>query len=158
MKSKIVFEDEELIVIGKPAGIAVQSASVMQTDVVSELKNYLGTEDIGLVHRLDQPVEGLIVVGKNKKATAKLSAGLSDGSIKKSYKALAFDESGLRGAGEKFTLEDMMLKDPKTKRAVILKDIDSKKVAAGNRKGGRDRKKAPASSSVLCGRWWRSAC
>lgn len=77
MKTKIIFEDKDLLVIQKPAGLATQTARVDQPDVVSELKNYLGgSAYLGIVHRLDQPVEGLLVFGKNKSATASLTAQL----------------------------------------------------------------------------------
>ena len=66
MQTKILYEDKDLFVIHKPAGIAVQSARVGQMDVENELKNYLARKGeepfIGLVHRLDQPVEGVLVV------------------------------------------------------------------------------------------------
>ena len=90
MKTKIIFEDKHVLVIQKPAGLATQTARVDQQDVVSELKNHLaGAPYLGIVHRLDQPVEGLIVFGKNKSATASLSAQLGhqdkDGTLNKRY-------------------------------------------------------------------------
>lgn len=85
MKTQVIYEDEDILVVHKPAGIATQTAHVGQQDVVSELKNYLakskGTQPyLGIVHRLDQPVEGLLVFAKNKQAAAALSAQLSGGS------------------------------------------------------------------------------
>ena len=73
-----------MLVIRKPAGLAVQSAGIGQADVVSELKSHLaklpdagrpgkGEPYLGIVHRLDQPVEGLLVFAKDKKAAAALS-------------------------------------------------------------------------------------
>lgn len=63
MDKMIVYEDKALLVVHKPAGIATETARVGQADLVSELKNYRqrkGEEPyIGVVHRLDQPVEGL---------------------------------------------------------------------------------------------------
>ena len=73
MKTEMIYEDKDLLVIRKPAGLATQSAGVGQADVVSELKNYLartsgskGQPYLGIIHRLDQPVEGLLVFAKNK--------------------------------------------------------------------------------------------
>lgn len=43
MKTRILYEDKDLLVIQKPAGLATQTARVEQPDVVSELKNYLGS-------------------------------------------------------------------------------------------------------------------
>ena len=98
MRCRILFEDEHLLVVYKPAGMPTQSASVMQTDAVSELKTYLKKTYIGLVHRLDQPVEGLFVVGKTQLATDVLTRQLHDGRLKKSYFALAADERGGKAA------------------------------------------------------------
>jgi 23S rRNA pseudouridine1911/1915/1917 synthase len=90
-------------------------------DVVSELKNELKTTYIGLVHRLDQPVEGLFVVGKTKDATAKLTKQLQEGGLSKSYLALACPKEGM-AVEDSFTLKDYLYRDPKTKRAVITED------------------------------------
>ena len=68
MRCEIIYEDKEVLVIYKPAGLATQTARVGQPDAVSELKNYLakgGTAPyLGIIHRLDQPVEGLLVFAK----------------------------------------------------------------------------------------------
>lgn len=85
MKTRIIYEDREVLVVQKPAGLATQTARVDRQDVVSELKSYLaaqagrpsGAPYLGIVHRLDQPVEGLLVLAKNKKAAAALTAQLS---------------------------------------------------------------------------------
>lgn len=100
MQTKILYEDNDLFVIHKPAGIAVQSARVGQMDLESELKNYLAKKRqppfIGLVHRLDQPVEGLLVVAKNKKAAAELNKQLTENALNKTYLAVVH----LKGANE----------------------------------------------------------
>lgn len=79
MKTEIIFEDNDIIVIYKPPGFATQTAKVGQADVVSELRNYFRIPNpyVGVVHRLDQPVEGLLVFGKNKKAAGILTAELA---------------------------------------------------------------------------------
>ena len=75
MQTKILYEDNYIMVVHKPAGIAVQAGRVGQADVESELKNYLAVKGggqavsgkgpyLGIVHRLDQPVEGLLVFAK----------------------------------------------------------------------------------------------
>ncbi|MDE6530819.1 MAG: RNA pseudouridine synthase [Lachnospiraceae bacterium] len=77
MKTKILYEDRDIIVCHKPAGIAVQSAGIGSMDMVSELKRYMkqSVNDpyLGIIHRLDQPVEGVIVFAKTRKAAAELS-------------------------------------------------------------------------------------
>ena len=105
MQTKIIYEDSQILVAHKPAGLATQSAKVGQPDMVSELKNYLagqqsapenrknnkeknGAPYLGIIHRLDQPVEGLLVFAKTKEAAGKLTAQLAGGTLNKQYYAL----------------------------------------------------------------------
>ncbi len=88
MRISIQYEDKDIVVVYTPAGLATQTAKVGQPDVVSELKNYLKGGYVGVVHRLDQPVEGLLVFGKTKEATAALAAQLSKGVLNKHYYAV----------------------------------------------------------------------
>lgn len=100
MQTKVIYEDNHIIVIHKPAGLATQTAHIGQQDVVSELKNYLAgregrgsvssgkTSYLGVIHRLDQPVEGLLVFAKSKEAAAKLTKQVSTGTLNKQYYAV----------------------------------------------------------------------
>ena len=94
MQKQIVYEDEAVLVIRKPAGLATESAGIGQKDVVSELKNYVAKKNpgkkpyLGIVHRLDQPVEGLLVFAKTKKAAEDLTTQLGKGTLKKEYLAV----------------------------------------------------------------------
>lgn len=131
MKTQILYEDQDIIVCHKPAGIAVQTAGVSQQDMVSELKNYLAAQGqknpyIGVVHRLDQPVSGVLVFAKNQAAAASLSAQVQDNRMKKIYRAYVygtFEESA-----KEAVLENVLLKDAKTNmsRVVNAKDTDAK--------------------------------
>lgn len=95
MNLKIVFEDAHLLVCYKPAGVPVQSARMGVKDCESILKNYLyeknpekGAPYLGLIHRLDQPVEGLLVFAKSAEAAAVLNRDLQEGRMKKYYLAV----------------------------------------------------------------------
>lgn len=94
MQTQIVYEDEAVLVIRKPAGLATESAGIGRKDVVSELKNYVAKKNpgkmpyLGIVHRLDQPVEGLLVFAKTKKAAEILTVQLGKGMLKKEYLAV----------------------------------------------------------------------
>lgn len=94
MQTQIVYEDEAVLVIRKLAGLATESAGIGQKDVVSELKNYVAKKNpgkmpyLGIVHRLDQPVEGLLVFAKTKKVAENLTAQLGKGMLKKEYLAV----------------------------------------------------------------------
>lgn len=93
MQTKILHEDNDIIVVHKPAGLAVQSARIGQADVVSELKNHLAKSVgrnpyLGIVHRLDQPVEGVLVFAKSQGAAAELSRQLQSEDFCKEYLAV----------------------------------------------------------------------
>lgn len=92
MRTKIVYEDKDLLIVHKPAGLATQSGQIGRMDVVSELKNYLAAKKegsyLGVIHRLDQPVEGLLVFAKNKQAAAHLTNQLAKDSLNKEYYAV----------------------------------------------------------------------
>ncbi len=95
MNLNILFEDAHLLVLYKPAGVPVQSARVGVKDCESMLKNYLyakapdkGEPYLGLIHRLDQPVEGLLVFARTPAAAAELSKQANDGRMKKWYLAV----------------------------------------------------------------------
>lgn len=90
MRTRIVYEDRDILICHKPAGLATQSASVSQPDVVSELKSHLAGGYVGILHRLDQPVEGLLAFAKNPKAAAALSRQLSENILQKDYCALVW--------------------------------------------------------------------
>lgn len=115
---RILFEDQDIIVCHKPAGIATQTARVGQADMVSELANYLKAACpnckkplyVGVIYRLDQPVEGILVFAKNREAAANLSRQAAGDSMTKEYLAAVYKESVPR-AGE---LTDYLLKDGRT--------------------------------------------
>lgn len=88
MKTEIIYEDKELLVVHKPVGLATQTARVAQPDVVSELKNHFHSPYLGIIHRLDQPVEGLLVFARTRGAAAALSEQLSKGTLNKQYYAV----------------------------------------------------------------------
>ena len=75
-KVKVIYEDQEILVCFKEVGIPTQTATLATQDMVSLVKAYLVAQKaernpyLGLVHRLDQPVSGLLVFAKNKKAAS----------------------------------------------------------------------------------------
>ncbi len=129
MKTQILYEDNDIIVCYKPAGIAVQTAGIAQQDMVSELKNYLagggahnrpagGKESyVAVVHRLDQPVSGVLVFAKNKTAAASLSAQVQDGRAEKIYRALVY---GTFEDAKEGVLEDILYKDAKSNTSRVV--------------------------------------
>lgn len=120
MDAFIVYEDKEIIVCRKKAGIPVQSARIGQKDMVSILSNYLAMErgiegamELHVVHRLDQPVEGLIVFAKTRRAASELGRQAADGRMKKVYRAVCCvrDVDKLKNCGKTVRLTDYLWKD-----------------------------------------------
>lgn len=132
MRCEIIYEDGEILVVNKPAGLATQSASVGQADVVSELKGYLAAKEergaqrgngpyLGILHRLDQPVEGLLAFAKTPRAAADLTKQLGEGGFNKEYYAVA---CGKLPASEG-ELVDYLLKEGGVARVVTGQEKDS---------------------------------
>lgn len=102
IESAVRFEDDEVIVVHKPPFLAVETKNPRQQDLVSLLKNRRVTRGeaayIGLVHRLDQPVEGLLVLAKTQRAARALGASLAAGDFTKEYLALVCGVTPERGS------------------------------------------------------------
>ena len=120
MEIDILYEDGQLLVCRKPAGVPVQSGKVGQKDMVSILRNYRNGKEgdtyIGLVHRLDPPVQGVMVVAKTKMAAAELSRQITDGRMKKQYLAVTCGKP-MKKQG---ALVDYLLKDGRTNTSSIV--------------------------------------
>ena len=144
-RERILYEDNDIIVCHKAAGIATQTARVGQADMVSEVINDLtrvaqgGKEPrneyrmpggngqprsrnsqcipyVGIIHRLDQPVEGILIFAKNKQAAAELGRQITENRMEKYYCAVVcgheFERSG--------ELTDYLLKDGRTNTSRIV--------------------------------------
>ncbi len=95
MRTEILYEDNSILVMqtGRTGGTVRR---IGQADVVSELKSYLvkqagagqGEPYLAVIHRLDQPVEGVLVFAKEKKSAAVLTKQLSAGTLNKQYYAV----------------------------------------------------------------------
>ncbi len=121
MKEYIVYEDKDILVCHKPAGLAVQTGKLGQKDLVSEIKNYLGSPYLGLIHRLDQPVEGLLVFAKTPFAAKELSRQVAEHILNKKYVAVVCGKGFL----EETTLENYLVKDNKTNMSKVAKTTAS---------------------------------
>ncbi len=112
---EIIHEDEHILVCHKYPGIAVESASLSQKDMMGELRRYLKGSELYMIHRLDQPVEGLVVFAKDKAAAGFLSKAVSGGGMNKIYLAEVYGHV-LKDRGR---LTDHMKKDGSSNRSVI---------------------------------------
>lgn len=94
IEENILYEDKEILVCRKTAGMPVQAAKIGTMDMESALKNYLAQKTpgkipyLGVVHRLDQPVEGILVFAKTSEAAGNLSKQMMAGGAGKYYLAV----------------------------------------------------------------------
>lgn len=92
---KVIYEDRDILAAEKPVGMESQSSRGFGADMVSEIKKHIhreihngGEPYVGVIHRLDKPVSGVMVYAKNKKAAAALSKQVQDGTMQKEYRAV----------------------------------------------------------------------
>jgi len=119
----VLYEDNHILVVEKPANLPVQADSSGDMDLLNILKDYIGNKYqkpgnvyMGLVHRLDRPVGGVMVFARTSKAASRLSQAFATHEQDRHYWAV------LQGnmAGER-TLEDMLLKDGATGMVRVVK-------------------------------------
>lgn len=118
---KIIYEDNHLLVVLKPINIPVQEDDSKDLDMLTYLKKYLkekynkpGNVYLGLVHRLDRPVSGIMVFAKTSKAASRLSEQIRNHTFKKEYMAVLCGKTP-----KKDILVDKLLKNPKTNTTVV---------------------------------------
>lgn len=135
-----LYEDDELLVIKKDAGTPVQAGKMRIMDLEGIIKRELymrnpkgGEPYLGIVHRLDQPVEGVMVFAKNQKAAAALSKQVTDGTMKKHYLALVCGKPSEKEG----TLVDYIQKDGRSNTSKVVP------------KGTKDAKRSELNYKVL---------
>jgi len=117
---EILYEDDAIIVCVKEAGVATQTKQIGQRDMESMLKTYRMQKGepayIGIVHRLDQPVSGIMVFAKTKEAAADLSRQVATKAADKFYYAVT---DGVPDK-EKGSLVDYLIRDGKTNTSKVV--------------------------------------
>ena len=110
---KVLFEDNHIIVANKPAGVLSQSDGSSAPDMLTILKAYIkeeyskpGEVYLGLVHRLDRPVSGVMVFARTSKAASRLSEQIRMRKVEKIYRCVV--KGILEGEGR---LENFISKD-----------------------------------------------
>ena len=132
-KLKVIFEDNHIIVVEKTPNIPSQADKTEDIDMLSIVKQYIkekyrksGNVYLGLVHRLDRPVGGVMVFAKTSKAASRLSNQVREKIFKKKYIAV------VDGKFEKNNgiLEDYLYKDERNNFSkVVKKDKKNAKIA-----------------------------
>lgn len=95
-KLKVIYEDNHIIVVEKPVNIPSQGDKTGDIDMLTIIKQYIkekynkpGNVYLGLIHRLDRPVGGVMVFAKTSKAAARLSEEVREKIFQKTYLVIA---------------------------------------------------------------------
>ncbi|WP_228254947.1 RluA family pseudouridine synthase [Aquirhabdus parva] len=88
LRERILYEDEGLIVLNKPAGLAVHGGSGVDFGVIEAIRQTLGKPYLELVHRLDRETSGLLMIAKKRSTLKVLQDYLREGKIRKTYLAI----------------------------------------------------------------------
>lgn len=86
----IIFEDDNIIVLNKPSGIAVHGGSGQSYGVIEALRQATNKEYLELIHRIDKETSGILLIAKKRSALKKIQAFFREKTIKKQYQALVF--------------------------------------------------------------------
>ena len=124
-KLNVIYEDNHIIVVEKPVNIPSQGDKTGDVDMLTIIKEYLkekynkpGNVYLGLIHRLDRPVGGVMVFAKTSKAAARLSEQVRDKVFKKKYLVIAngkFDK-------ETGVLSDYLLKNERKNMSRVVSE------------------------------------
>ncbi len=130
MKIKVLYEDNHLIGVFKPAGVLVQPDISKKACLMDEVKKYLknkynkkGNVFLGLLHRIDQPVSGVVLFAKTSKGASRLSEQFRNNEIEKIYKAMVIGKVEKKEG----VLIDYIIKDEEKKKAIISDKKKGKK-------------------------------
>jgi 23S rRNA pseudouridine955/2504/2580 synthase len=89
----VLFEDEDLLIVDKPSGVAVHGGSGISSGVIEQLRIARpGLRFLELVHRLDRDTSGVLILAKKRTALTGLHAQLREGTVRKHYLALVLGE------------------------------------------------------------------
>lgn len=120
---EILFEDNHIIVVSKPQGVASQPDETGDKDMLTQVKEYIkekynkpGEAFVGLVHRLDRPTGGAMVFAKTSKAASRLSEQMRNGEFDKTYMAVVCGKP----RENKGKIVSWLKKDEKTNTAQIV--------------------------------------
>lgn len=124
MELNILYEDNHIIVVEKPANIPSQEDKTGDLDMLTIIKKYLkekynkpGNVYLGLVHRLDRPTGGIMVFAKTSKAASRLSEQIRNKQFQKKYLAIVDGKM----ESKKGHFEDYLYKEEKTNTSRIAK-------------------------------------
>ena len=119
-RPNILFEDEHIIVLHKPSGIATQTMRVSELDLYNQVRNYLKGGYVAIINRLDQPVEGIVLMAKDQRTASLLSKQLTGDIMEKRYRASVYLSDDKKSITDTFVrLTDYLIQDKKTNTSRI---------------------------------------
>ena len=114
MDVQVPWSDQDVIVALKPAGVPAQPDKTGDLDLLTALQRQFDDPNIGIVHRLDRPVSGVMLFGRNAMAVSALNAQFREQRISKVYWAIVHGEfTGIR------TFKNTLVHDAKARKARI---------------------------------------
>ena len=146
---KVLLDDSDIIVLDKPVGLATANSPRSETSLYVELVSRFGTGCfVGVVSRLDKPVSGVVVFGKNKSAAASLAEQFRHRTVKKEYVAI-IEKRFPSALGKWVTWRDRIHWDDASRRAVIEVARGQNSTQAGSQKAGTISGSAETSARVI---------
>ena len=132
LASRILYEDNHLLVVNKKTGEIVQGDKTSDEPLTETYKAFIAQRDakpgqvfMGLPHRLDRPVSGIVVLAKTSKALERLNAMFRDSDVRKIYWALVCREP----QPAEGRLEDMMWRNEKQNKSYVCRPGSARKDA-----------------------------
>ena len=132
IKLNIVYEDEDILIVNKPAGMVVHPGvgnhkytlvNALIYKYKKKLSNINGSTRPGIVHRIDKETSGLLVIAKNNKTHSNLGEQFSDHTIKRTYQALSWGVlRPLKGR-----IETLIGRSRKNRQLMSVTEISGKK-------------------------------
>lgn len=120
MNFRIEYEDNHLIIVNKRAGLLTQGDQTQDITLLDEVKQYIKTKYnkpgavyLGLIHRLDRPTSGLVVLAKTSKALTRMNKVFQDREVNKSYLAVVENPPKQQQA----VLEHYLVRNPKQNKS-----------------------------------------
>ena len=87
-RESVIYEDDSLIVLNKPAGVAVHGGSNLVHGLIDAMRRVRGSHSIDLIHRLDRDTSGCLLMSKSREALLRFSSAFREGTILKRYLAI----------------------------------------------------------------------
>lgn len=119
---QVLYEDNHIIIVSKEAGEIVQGDKTGDTPLSDVVKQYIkeayakpGNVFLGVVHRLDRPVSGIVVFARTSKALARLNEMFRQGEVEKTYRAIVRDTPPEPEA----TLTDWLVRNEKQNKSYV---------------------------------------